>query len=144
MHHRKGQLSNVPSILCISDNFKANGLINTTIENCSIIDLGVLVLDELHMINDEHRGYLMELIASKIMSLEHRVQFIGMSATLNNADVFAQWLKAKCYNIKYVPIPIREFLVCDRSIYETSTLNAFHRNATLLSLAEPSLDVSPT
>jgi DNA polymerase theta len=41
-----------------------------------------MVLDELHMIDDDHRGYLLELIATKIMSLDQSVQIIGMSATL--------------------------------------------------------------
>lgn len=57
-------------------------LINTAIEDCSITDLRAVVLDELHMVDDDHRGYLMELIATKLMSLEHRVQIVGMSATL--------------------------------------------------------------
>lgn len=55
---------------------------NTAIEECTINHLGVVVLDELHMINDDHRGYLMELMASKLLSLEHAVQIVGMSATL--------------------------------------------------------------
>lgn len=57
-------------------------LVNTAIEQCTIDDLGVVVLDELHMIDDEHRGYLMELLATKLLSLEQSVQIVGMSATL--------------------------------------------------------------
>ena len=34
------------------------------------------------MIDDDHRGYLMELMASKLLSLESPVQIVGMSATL--------------------------------------------------------------
>lgn len=41
-----------------------------------------MVLDELHMIDDDHRGYLLELMTSKLLSLEQAVQIIGMSATL--------------------------------------------------------------
>jgi replicative superfamily II helicase len=57
-------------------------LINTAIDDCSVINLKAVVLDELHMVDDDHRGYLMELIATKLLSLEHSVQIIGMSATL--------------------------------------------------------------
>ena len=57
-------------------------LVNTAIEQCTIDDLGVVVLDELHMIDDDHRGYLMELLATKLLSLERSVQIVGMSATL--------------------------------------------------------------
>lgn len=57
-------------------------LVNTAIEQHTIDDLGIVVLDELHMIDDDHRGYLMELLATKILSLEQKVQIVGMSATL--------------------------------------------------------------
>ena len=35
---------------------KANALVNTAIEGCTINKLGIVVLDELHMINDDFRG----------------------------------------------------------------------------------------
>ena len=56
---------------------------NAAIEQCTIDDLGVVILDELHMIDDDHRGYIMELMATKLLSLQGKVQIIGMSATLS-------------------------------------------------------------
>ena len=35
------------------------------------------------MINHDHRGYIMELTATKLLSLEQGVQIVGMSATLS-------------------------------------------------------------
>ena len=35
------------------------------------------------MVDDDHRGYLMELIATKLLCLEQDVQIVGMSATLS-------------------------------------------------------------
>jgi len=58
-------------------------LINTAIEDCSISKLKGLVLDELHMIDDDHRGYLLELLGTKVLCLDHFVQIVGMSATLS-------------------------------------------------------------
>jgi DNA polymerase theta len=58
-------------------------MVNAAIEACTIADLGVLVLDELHMLQDDHRGYLLELMATKLLSLEQDTQIIGMSATLS-------------------------------------------------------------
>ncbi len=42
-------------------------------------------MDELHMIDDENRGYILELMATKLLSLalDEKAQLIGMSATLN-------------------------------------------------------------
>ena len=58
-------------------------MVNTAIEECSIGDLGAVVLDELHMLDDEHRGYLMELTVTKLLLLKQDIQIIGMSATLS-------------------------------------------------------------
>ncbi|KAM0529895.1 hypothetical protein ACHAPS_000531 [Verticillium nonalfalfae] len=62
---------------------KANAMINTAIDDCSIKHLRIVVLDELHMIDDDHRGYLMELMATKLISLPQSMQVVGMSATLS-------------------------------------------------------------
>ena len=124
---------------------KANWLVNTAIEECTVNELGVVVLDELHMINDDHRGYLMELMASKLLSLERSVQIVGMSATLTNTEILAKWLDARYYNTKYVPVPIEEYLVYDRSIYPVSTSSAFFKTASQLNNSFQSLSgVSPT
>ncbi len=56
---------------------------NTAIDDCEVGTIGVVVMDELHMINDESRGYILELMATKLLCLEQSVQLIGMSATLN-------------------------------------------------------------
>ncbi len=57
-------------------------LVNTAIEDYSIAKLKAVVLDELHMVDDQHRGYTLELIATKLLSLENPVQIIAMSATV--------------------------------------------------------------
>lgn len=58
-------------------------MVNTAIDDCSINKLKIVVLDELHMIDDDHRGYLMELMATKLLALPRSIQMIGMSATLS-------------------------------------------------------------
>lgn len=58
-------------------------MINTAIEDRGIGMLGSVVIDELHMLDNESRGYILELMATKLLSLEQNVQIIGMSATLN-------------------------------------------------------------
>lgn len=121
---------------------KANALVNTAIQDCTINDLGIVVLDELHMINDDHRGYLMELMASKLLSLERSVQVVGMSATLTNTEILARWLDAKYYNTKYVPVPVEEYLVYDHSIYPVSTSSAFFKTTSQLNSTQPLSAVS--
>lgn len=120
---------------------KANSLINTSIEEGKDGEIGVIVLDELHMLNDEHRGYIMELLATKLLSLGSDVQIIGMSATLPNPELLADWLKAKFYIAKYRPIPIEEHLVYENGIYSTSDADQFCHTAS--QLMTPGLTATP-
>jgi len=55
-------------------------------------ELGCVVFDEIHMINDESRGHVWEQC---IMLLPSKVQMIGLSATLDNPEKFAFWLETK-------------------------------------------------
>ncbi|KFA51493.1 hypothetical protein S40293_06776 [Stachybotrys chartarum IBT 40293] len=112
----------------------ANALVNTAIDDCSISQLRVVVLDELHMIDDDHRGYLLELIATKILSLEQSVKVIGMSATLPNMNLMAQWLGAHSYETCYKPVPIEEHLVCENKIYHTGRSQWLKNGSTPFSL----------
>ncbi|MFY7728092.1 MAG: DEAD/DEAH box helicase [Flavobacterium sp.] len=55
-------------------------------------ELGCVVFDEIHFINDEHRGHVWE---QTIMMLPSHIQMVGLSATLDNPEKFAQWLETK-------------------------------------------------
>ena len=55
-------------------------------------ELGCVVFDEIHMINDEHRGHVWEQC---IMLLPFHIQMIGLSATLDDPEKFAFWLETK-------------------------------------------------
>lgn len=41
------------------------------------------MLDELHMIDEENRGYMLEIMITKLLVLQQHVQLVGMSATLS-------------------------------------------------------------
>ncbi|CAZ81986.1 unnamed protein product [Tuber melanosporum] len=97
---------------------KANALVNAAIEDRTVNQLGIVVFDELHMLGDDHRGYILELLATKLLCLtEANIQIVGMSATLSNVRVLATWLKAQFYECAFRPIPLQEHLVYDNNIY---------------------------
>jgi replicative superfamily II helicase len=50
--------------------------VNASIEDKSIDKIGIVIMDELHMINDEGRGYILELMATKLLSVENDVQLM--------------------------------------------------------------------
>jgi hypothetical protein len=58
----------------IKASHKANSLINSMLEDNTIDQLGALVLDEMHMIGDAHRGYIMELVVTKVLAIQLPVQ----------------------------------------------------------------------
>ncbi|KAF6733844.1 DNA polymerase theta [Oryzias melastigma] len=109
---------------------KANSLVNRLIEEDDMALLGMVVVDELHMVGDSGRGYLLELLLTKILyisrkqntsgSLSEGVQIIGMSATLPNLSLLAAWLGAELYQTDYRPVPLEEYLKVDSNIYDKS------------------------
>ena len=67
---------------------KANSLLNRLMKEKSLDKLGVLVVDELHMVGSGGgdsltRGYILEILLLKAKYwLKHEIQLIGMSATM--------------------------------------------------------------
>lgn len=109
---------------------KANSLINRLIEEDGMALLGMVVVDELHMVGDSGRGYLLELLLTKIRyvaqkqnttgSLPGGIQIIGMSATLPNLSLLASWLGAELYQTDFRPVPLEERLKVGSKIYDNS------------------------
>eukprot|EP00112_Aurelia_sp_Birch-Aquarium-sp1_P005663 Seg1644.12_Seg1644.13 transcript_id=Seg1644.12_Seg1644.13/GoldUCD/mRNA.D3Y31 product="DNA polymerase theta" protein_id=Seg1644.12_Seg1644.13/GoldUCD/D3Y31 len=118
---------------------KANSLVNRLMEDKKMSTLGVVVVDEMHMIGDGHRGYLLELMLTKIRFLQavssddddlenNGVQIIGMSATLPNLEMLASWLKADLYLTDFRPVPLVETMkvgktVMDQNLQKISEIN---------------------
>ncbi|KAF8469085.1 DEAD/DEAH box helicase [Kalaharituber pfeilii] len=96
---------------------KANSIVNAALEDGSIGDLGTVVFDELHMLEDAHRGYILEVLATKLLCLQQGLQIIGMSATLSNMPELAEWLQAHHYDSSYRPIPLQEYLVYENEVH---------------------------
>ena len=117
---------------------KANSLVNRLLEENATHQLGAVIVDELHMIGDPHRGYLLELLLTKLMyvcrnrnpceqndvvrskSMSASIQLIGMSATLPNLDTLADWLGAELYYTDFRPVPLREMVKIGPTLYDTT------------------------
>eukprot|EP00210_Caulerpa_lentillifera_P002913 g2781.t1 len=102
---------------------KANLLVNHMIEDDLVQLLSTVVVDELHMIDDQHRGYLLEIILTKLRFIEQKqmqteLQIIGMSATMPNAKQIAQWLNAALYITQTRPVPLKQYLKIGSVIHD--------------------------
>lgn len=62
-------------------------------------ELGGVVFDEVHYINDPDRGTVWE---ETIMLLPPHVQMVMLSATIDKPEIFAQWIENKPMNTKEV------------------------------------------
>ncbi|XP_022657138.1 DNA polymerase theta-like isoform X3 [Varroa destructor] len=92
---------------------KSNALVNKLLEEDSLDLLCCVVVDELHMLGEPQRGYLLELLFTKLLYFQRHsssssIQLIGMSATLPNLDLVANWLDASLYRTDYRPVPLTE------------------------------------
>lgn len=98
---------------------KANALINMLVESGSLSEsLCCVVVDELHLVGDRSRGYLLEVMLSKLMFLAPEVQILGMSATLPNIDDIKRWLKAELFvESDFRPVPLREYFLVGTELY---------------------------
>eukprot|EP00922_Rhytidocystis_sp_ex-Travisia-forbesii_P046427 GHVS01069209.1.p1 GENE.GHVS01069209.1~~GHVS01069209.1.p1 ORF type:complete len:785 (-),score=94.16 GHVS01069209.1:370-2724(-) len=91
------------------------------------------------MMSDPHRGYLLEILLTKIcyfathaseqaMSRQTswcsemagtgaKVQIVGMSATLPNGQEVSQWLQAHYYSTDFRPVPLVEYYLFNQRVY---------------------------
>lgn len=97
--------------------------------------LSVVVLDEIHFINDGSRGPTMEILTARIKQLNPNIQIIALSATVSNADQVADWLGAELVVSQWRPVPLREGVYYNEQI-------AFNTGATKLIREEAVDDIS--
>jgi replicative superfamily II helicase len=104
--------------ICVCTIEKANAVVNALIEDNRLEEVGCVVVDEIHMISDSERGYLLELLLTKVHFVgKSKIQIIGMSATLPNVSELAMWLNGETYKSSFRPIPLKEYFKIGNVIY---------------------------
>ncbi|MBN1386177.1 DEAD/DEAH box helicase [Candidatus Woesearchaeota archaeon] len=58
-------------------------------------DISVVVVDEIHLLNDASRGPTLEVLITILREVLPNLQLIGLSATIGNPDNLAGWLGAE-------------------------------------------------
>ena len=100
-----------------------------------IDSLSVVILDEIHFINDASRGPTMEILTARIKQLNPKAQIIALSATVKNADEVADWLNAELVESTWRPVPLKEGVYYNEQIF-------FNNHGTRVIQEEPVDDVS--
>lgn len=116
-----GGLQAVHVAICTIE--KANSLVNKLLDEGTITELGAIIVDELHLLGDPSRGYILELLLTKIKyvsskSADVQIQIVGMSATLPNLEVLADWLNAELFITQFRPIPLDEYCLVGNKYYD--------------------------
>ena len=75
-------------------------------------DLAVLVVDEIHLLNDVGRGPTLEMTITKLRRSNPGLQIIGLSATVANSRDLADWLDAELVSSDWRPIALKEGVIC--------------------------------
>ncbi|XP_023581485.1 helicase POLQ-like isoform X5 [Trichechus manatus latirostris] len=100
---------------------KGHSLVNSLIETERISNLGLVVVDELHMIGAGSRGAVLEMTLAKILYTNKTTQIIGMSATLNNVEDLQEFLQAEYYTNQFRPVELKEYLKINDEIHEVDS-----------------------
>ena len=69
-------------------------------------DIGIVVADEFHLLQDPSRGPTLEIILSRIRHRSSRVQILALSATVGNAKELSNWLEADLVTSNWRPIAL--------------------------------------
>jgi replicative superfamily II helicase len=70
-------------------------------------NMDLIVLDEVHIIDDETRGPTTEVLVARLKRTLPKARIIGLSATMRNIEQLAHWINGEYYrNTSYRPVPL--------------------------------------
>lgn len=70
--------------------------------------LGVLVVDEIHLLNDPTRGPTLEVLITLLRHKIPTIQIIGLSATIGNPTELAKWLDSNLVEDSWRPVKLHK------------------------------------
>lgn len=74
-----------------------------------INDVGLVVIDEIHLLNDETRGPTLEVLITLFKIKFTQVRILGLSATIKNKEELAQWLNAELVYDTFRPVELHHY-----------------------------------
>ncbi|KAI9588682.1 helicase POLQ-like [Glossina fuscipes] len=97
---------------------KGSILFDSLIEAHRANEIGLVVIDELHLVGERGRGSTLEILLTKIMYLNANIQVVGMSATIGNLAELSKFLNADVYTRGFRPVELKEYVKCGCDILE--------------------------
>ncbi len=69
-------------------------------------DIELMIVDEIHLLNDSSRGPTLEILITKLRDLCPRADILALSATISNAKELAEWLTATLVLSDFRPVKL--------------------------------------
>ncbi len=101
LDERDPRLGRFDVIVCTSE--KADALLRHRNAGSWIDDIGCIVADEAHLLNDPGRGPTLEVILTRFRAILPQAQIVALSATIQNAKQVAKWLDAALVTSEWRP-----------------------------------------
>src|SRR5271157_5048911 len=79
-------------------------------------EISLVVADEVHLLNEAERGPTLEVVLARLLQVNPDAQILALSATINNVDEIAQWLKAGCVTTEWRPVSLKEGVLLNDEI----------------------------
>ncbi|MGZ5470322.1 MAG: DEAD/DEAH box helicase [Nitrososphaeraceae archaeon] len=92
--------------IVILTNEKLDALIRNDSELLS--NVGLFVIDEVHLMGDKDRGPTLEMMITKIKRFYQEAQILALSATVSNSTDIAEWLDCKLIENNWRPTELLE------------------------------------
>ena len=96
-----------------------------------IKEIGLIVVDEIHLLNDPSRGPTLEILLTQLREIVPKSQILALSATISNAKELAEWLNAVLLKSDFRPVKLYE------GVYYNSKIFFYNRKGYELSQLEP-------
>ena len=100
--------------IIITTNEKADSLLRHRAKWMDEISL--VVADEVHLLNEAERGPTLEVVLARLMQVNPDIQILALSATINNVDEIAGWLKAQHVTTEWRPVALKEGVLLHEEI----------------------------
>jgi replicative superfamily II helicase len=79
-------------------------------------EIGLVVADEIHLLDDPSRGPTLEILLTILKEILPKAQILAFSATIRNADEIGEWLGAKVLKSNFRPVPLYKGILLEGKI----------------------------
>ncbi len=79
-------------------------------------DVKVVVIDEVHLLNDASRGPTLEILITILRRILKNIQIIALSATIGNSEELASWLEAELVVDDWRPVKLEHGIYLDGEV----------------------------